>query len=112
LAAVSYLHRGGGKRMTVKLHRCPMTWLKIEGHPCWRVQKELDEAGIDYEVVKGSMRRGKRDRVRDLTGQDRLPVIEFEDGTAYREDSKQMAERIRSGNLRPADGVPGTGALR
>ena len=38
--------------MPVKLHRCPTMWLKIEGHPCWRVQKALDEAGVEYEVVK------------------------------------------------------------
>lgn len=88
-----------------------MTWLKIEGHPCWRVQKALDEAAIDYEVVREPMRRGKRERVRELTGQEQLPVIEFEDGTTYRDDSKQMAERIRSGNL-GSDGAPGTDALR
>jgi hypothetical protein len=91
--------------LAVKLHRCPMTWLKIEGHPCWRVQQALDETGIEYEVIKGSMSRRKRDRVRELTGQDRFPVIEFENGTAYREDSRQMAERIRSGNLHPAAGT-------
>jgi hypothetical protein len=96
--------------MAVKLHRCPLLWLKIEGHPCWRVQKALDETGIGYEVVTGPMRRGKRDRLRELTGQDRFPAIEFADGTAYREESKQMAERIRSGNLRPAGGAPTTTA--
>jgi glutaredoxin len=87
--------------MAVKLHRCPNMWVKIEGHPCWRVQKALDEEGVDYEVVKGPLRRGKRERVIELTGQNQYPVIEFEDGSAYREQSKDMAERIRSGNLRP-----------
>ena len=38
-------------RMAVKLHRCSTKW-KVG--PCWRVQKALDEQGIDYEVVKGS----------------------------------------------------------
>ena len=37
--------------MAVKLHRCKNVWVKLGGHPCWRVQKALDEAGIDYEVV-------------------------------------------------------------
>ena len=46
--------------MPVKLHRCPTMWLKIDGHPCWRVQKALDEAGIEYEVVKQPLRRGRR----------------------------------------------------
>ena len=44
--------------MPVKLHRCPTMWLKIDQHPCWRVQKALDEAGIEYEVVKQPHRRG------------------------------------------------------
>jgi glutathione S-transferase len=88
--------------MAVKLHRCSTMWLKISGHPCWRVQKALDEAGVDYEVVKGPLSRRKRDRVVELTGQSKYPVIEFEDGSAYREESKDMAERIRSGQLRQA----------
>ena len=39
--------------MAVKLHRCPSLWVKVNGHPCWKVQKALDEQGIDYEVAKG-----------------------------------------------------------
>ena len=39
--------------MAVKLHRCSNLWVKLDGHPCWRVQKALDEQGVDYEVVKG-----------------------------------------------------------
>ena len=35
------------------LHRCSNEWLKIAAHPCWKVQKALDDAGIDYELVKG-----------------------------------------------------------
>jgi glutathione S-transferase len=88
--------------MAVKLHRCSLMWLKIPGHPCWRVQKALDEAGIEYEVVKGPTSRGKRARVIELTGQKSYPVIEFEDGTSYREESKDMAEKVRSGQLRQA----------
>jgi hypothetical protein len=29
-------------------------------------------------------------------------VIEFEDGTGYRDESEEMAERIRTGELRPS----------
>ena len=87
-------------RMTIKLHRCPNEWVKISGHPCWKVQKALDDAGISYELVKGPLRRSKRDDLERLSGQRQYPVIEFEDGTAYREESKDMAERIRSGNLK------------
>jgi glutathione S-transferase len=86
--------------MAVKLHRCSNVWLKIGGHPCWRVQKALDEQGVAYEVVKGPLRRGSRDDLERLSGQRLYPVLEFEDGTVYREESAQMAERIRSGALR------------
>ena len=86
--------------MAVKLHRCPLTWLKMDGHACWRVQKALDEAGIEYEVVKEpAFPRGRRTAVKRLSGQLALPVIEFEDGTAYREQSADMAARIREGKL-------------
>lgn len=85
--------------MPVKLHRCSTMWVKIGAHPCWRVQKALDEAGIEYEVVKGPMSRSKRDKIAALSGQTLYPVIELEDGRVYREQSKKMAERIRAGKL-------------
>ena len=85
--------------MAIKLHRCPNEWVKLSGHPCWKVQKALDEQGVDYEVVKGPLRPGKRDELEQLSGQRKYPVIEFEDGRAYREESKDMAERIRAGAL-------------
>ena len=85
--------------MAVKLHRCSNEWVKIDAHPCWKVQKALDEQGIEYELVKGPSRRGKRDDLERLSGQRKYPVIEFEDGRAYRAESKEMAARIRSGQL-------------
>lgn len=85
--------------MAVKLHRCSNTWVKIRGHPCWRVQKALDEAGIEYEVVKGPLSHGKRTDIERLSGQRQYPVIEFEDGSVYREQSKEMAATIRAGKL-------------
>ena len=87
--------------MAIKFHRCSGMWGKFSGHPCWRVQKALDEAGVQYELVKeGSAFRGSsRKRTRERTGQKRFPWIEFEDGTVYREESKEMAETIRSGRL-------------
>jgi glutaredoxin len=85
--------------MAVKLHRCSNVWVKVQGHPCWRVQSALDAQGIEYELVKGPLRRGKRDDLERLSGQRQYPVIEFEDGSVYREESKEMAERIRTGKL-------------
>jgi glutathione S-transferase len=94
--------------MAVKLHRCSTMFVKIDAHPCWRVQKALDEQGIEYEVVKGPLRPGKREELNDLSGQRKYPVIEFEDGRVYREESAEMAERIRAGQLfeGPGDAEP------
>ena len=44
--------------MAVKLHRCSATWAKIGAHPCWTVQKALDEKGIESKIVKGPLRPG------------------------------------------------------
>ena len=85
--------------MAVKLHRCSASWFKLDLHPCWKVQKALDEQGVEYEVVAGPLRSGKRDDLEALSGQRKYPVIEFEDGRVYREESAQMAERIRAGEL-------------
>lgn len=85
--------------MAIKLHRCRNVWLKVGAHPCWKVQKALDEQGIDYDLVKGPVRRGRRDDLERLSGQRTYPVIEFEDGRVYREESEDMVARIRSGHL-------------
>lgn len=85
--------------MAVKLHRCSLTWVKIGAHPCWKVQKALDEQGIEYELVKGPVRSGRRDDLDQVSGQRKYPVIEFEDGRTYRAESSEMAERIRAGKL-------------
>jgi len=85
--------------MAIKLHRCSNLWVKVGGHPCWKVQRELDAAGIDYEIVKGPVRKSKRDDLEKISGQRLYPVIQFEDGSVYREQSKDMAETIKSGHL-------------
>lgn len=85
--------------MAIKLHRCSNEWLKIGAHPCWKVQKALDDEGIEYQLVKGPLRKGKRDELERLSGQRLYPVIEFEDGRVYREESKDMAARISAGRL-------------
>jgi len=85
--------------MAVKLHRCSNIWVKVGGHPCWKVQKALDDQGIEYEIVKGPLFKSKRDDLEKLSGQRQYPVIEFEDGSAYREESKEMAATINAGKL-------------
>lgn len=84
----------------VKLHRCPFTFIHNDLDHCWKVQKALDEQGIDYEVVKTTaLPRGRRKEVIRISGQHMLPVIEFEDGSAYRAESKDMAATIAAGKL-------------
>jgi glutaredoxin len=83
--------------MAVKLHRCRLTWFKVGVHPCWTVQKALDEQGVEYEVVKGPLR--DRAAMEELSGQPKYPVIEFDDGRIYHEQSKDMEARIRAGKL-------------
>jgi glutaredoxin len=90
--------------MAIKLHRCPFVFLRVEGHGCWQAQKALDEAGIEYELVKVPVLRPRRTRVIELTGQQKVPVIELEDGTAIRAEGKELSRRIREGTLRPEAG--------
>ncbi|TML40453.1 MAG: hypothetical protein E6F93_01260 [Actinobacteria bacterium] len=84
--------------MAAKLHRCQNIWVKLPGHPCWKVQKALDEKAVDYEIVKEAW-IGDRANTVQRTGQKKFPWIEFEDGSVYREESKDMAETIRAGRL-------------
>ena len=84
---------------SVKLHRCSWTFLHTNLDACWRVQRALDDKGIEYEVVKHGYGKGSRPEVQRLSGQKWLPVIEFADGRAYRAESDEMAARVRSGQL-------------
>ena len=94
--------------MALKLHRCGNIWIKLNGHPCWRVQKALDDMGVQYEIVKEPWpSRKKRTAVLEHTGQSGLPAIELEDGTWYRKESSEMAAEIRTGKF---SGGAGSGA--
>jgi hypothetical protein len=86
--------------MAVKLHRCRNLWVKGP-HPCWKVQKALDDAGVNYEIVVEKY-FGPREETVKRTGQKRFPWIEFEDASVYREESKDMAARIGEGKLEEA----------
>ena len=64
------------------------------------MQSALDEQGIEYELVTGAWPAiGKRHDIEKLSGQTKYPVIQFEDGSVYREESKDMAETIMAGKL-------------
>ena|SRR5436853_7908455 len=96
--------------MAVKLLRCTGQWVKV-GHPCWRVEKALIDMGIEYETIAGPAMPWQREQRAELiekTGGSRYPAIEFEDGTVYREESKEMERTIRSGELFDKAGEPST----
>jgi hypothetical protein len=86
--------------VAIKLYRCKNIWVKTPNHPCWRVQKALDDQGIEYELVPGPWPgRGQRGELERLSGQSKYPIIQFEDGSVYREESKDMAATISAGRL-------------
>jgi glutathione S-transferase len=60
----------------------------IVKHPCGVAAQALDNAGHSYTVkVVGGFknvpfsRRGKRDEIRELTGQEDVPVLVLDDGS-------------------------------
>jgi hypothetical protein len=74
------------------------------------VQRALDDEGVAYEVVVHPIARWNRDEIVALSGQKYYPVIEFEDGSIYRDESRAMATTIRAGGLdekRGRDRPPG-----
>jgi glutathione S-transferase len=57
-------------------------------HPCRRVQEALHAAGIDYaKVIAGHgspipfLRKGSREKLREATGEKKLPAMKLADGT-------------------------------
>ena len=87
--------------MKVTLHRCSGRWVKL-AHPCWTVEKALIDTGIEYDVVTSPgmpWARHKRTALIEATGQNVFPAIVFEDGSVYREESADMAKKIRAGEL-------------
>ena len=84
----------------VKLHRCAYTFLPPALDACRRVQDALDEQGTAYEVVKQpALPRSRRKDLIALSGQNLLPVVEFADGSVYRDESRDMAATILAGKL-------------
>jgi hypothetical protein len=70
------------------------------------VQSALDEQGVDHEVVKGPLRASRREALEQISGQRKYLVIELAHGAVYREESAEMATRIRAGKLGEADRPP------
>ena len=75
------------------LYTCPAgthgAGTPIIKHPCGVAAQALERAGLDYEVkVVGGFkhvpfsRRGRREEIRELTGQEDVPVLLLGDGSA------------------------------
>jgi glutathione S-transferase len=80
--------------VTARLHRCrtPTNWLC----PCGRVARELGKRDVEVETVRVAWRARDRDEIDELTGQRKVPVLEF--GPPRREvivDSKRIVEHLR-----------------
>lgn len=85
----------------VKLHRCSYTFLHVNMDACWRLQKALDEQGVEYEVVKHGFGKSEKARadVVALSGQKYVPVLELADGTVFREETDDMVAKLKAGAL-------------
>ena len=85
--------------MALKLHRCPNIFVKVKGHPCWKVQKALDDQGIDYEIAKGPW-PGRKNRTAVREGLLAQSALDDEDvGIAER---LNRTERDQAGVARAA----------
>ena len=73
------------------LYRCrtPTNWLC----PCGRVARELARDGVEVEEVRVPWRRRDRGEVRQLTGQDRVPLLVL--GGEPIVDSRRIVEHLR-----------------
>jgi hypothetical protein len=63
--------------------------------------------GVEYERVNLPSGRGNRSDIEAITGQRKYPAIQFEDGSVYREESKDMEATIRAGKLMEKAGSQG-----
>lgn len=81
-------------------------------HPCARVQKELNAAGIEYDKVIAAhgnpvpfLRKGSREELREATGDTKLPAMKLPDGTVL-----AHSRAIRSWIARQKQAAPGASA--
>jgi glutathione S-transferase len=70
------------------LHVCDVDRGGPKIHPCRKVQERMDELGHSYETnifdrnrPMGLFTRGKRPKLKKMSGQEKLPVLELDDGT-------------------------------
>ena len=84
--------------MAIKLHRCRQ-WVKLARIPAGSVEKALIDQGIAYEDRAVRTREARRGRHRPAA----YPAIQLQDGTWYREESKEMDPADPRGTARMSD---------
>jgi hypothetical protein len=85
--------------LAIKLHRCPNEWVKFGGHPSWKAQRALDDRGIEYEMIKGPLRRGQRDDLERLSASGSSPSSSSTTARFTARSRAAMAARIKEGKL-------------
>ncbi|MDX6662807.1 MAG: hypothetical protein QOG09_909 [Solirubrobacterales bacterium] len=60
--------------------------------PCGAVARRLDKLGIEYETARVPFRKGERPEIRELTGQQAVPVLV--DGEEVVHDSKRILQYL------------------
>jgi len=55
---------------------------------CIKVRKKLDELNLNYETVEVPRDRVKRIKIKELSGQIKVPVLEDSDGTVVYDSSR------------------------
>ena len=82
----------------------PTNWLC----PCGKTARALKRSGLEYQQVRVPYRKRDRAEVIEITGQDRVPVLEL-DGQAIC-DSKRIVEHLEWRATRPSApaSTPGT----
>ncbi len=60
---------------------------------CIKVRKKLDQLGLEYETIDVPKDRSKRTKIKELSGQIKVPVLQDTDGTVVN-DSKKIIEYL------------------
>lgn len=70
------------------LYTCEIDRGSAKVHPCRKAHEALDEAGIEHDTVISDRNRpfgigskGTRPEIKELSGQEKLPVLQLPDGT-------------------------------